>query len=154
VAFLPKEFTGTEERLRVLEFPTDNVAPLVQTEGQVTVGLDPLGVGGVHDGFGGGTDSDGFGQVGLTTVSKRKKTIPHDIGCTLAQDTSTPIELLKTINKKEGRKEQNLRLGNPSDFRSETFNVVLLPLQGSAGDKHGEIAILDTHILDGGSKEL
>lgn len=33
----------------VLELPTNNVAPLVKTKGQISVGADPLGVVRVHD---------------------------------------------------------------------------------------------------------
>lgn len=44
VAFLPEEFSGTEERLRVLEFPSDDRVPLVELEREVSVRVDPLGV--------------------------------------------------------------------------------------------------------------
>lgn len=42
----------------------------------------------------------------------------------------------------------DLRLSNPSNFGSETFNVVLLFLEPSTGDEHGEIAVLNTEFLD------
>lgn len=43
---------------------------------------------------------------------------------------------------------RDLRLSNPSNFGSETFNVVLLFLEPSTGDEHGEIAVLNTEFLD------
>jgi len=70
MAFLPEEFTGTQERLGVFEFPTDDRVPLVEFEREVTVGFDPFGVVRVHDGFRGGTNSNGFFEVGFS--SKRK----------------------------------------------------------------------------------
>jgi hypothetical protein len=42
-----------------------NVVPLVELEGQVPVGLDPLGVGGVHHRLAGGADGDGFSQLAV-----------------------------------------------------------------------------------------
>ena len=39
-----------------------DVVPLVELDGQVSVGLDPLGVGRVHDGLAGGTNCDGLRQ--------------------------------------------------------------------------------------------
>lgn len=59
MSFLPQELAGTEERGRLLGFPAHDVVPLVQAQGQVTVGANPLGVVWVHDGFGGGTHGDG-----------------------------------------------------------------------------------------------
>lgn len=43
---------------------------------------------------------------------------------------------------------RDLRLGNPSNFGSETFNVVLLFLEPSTRDEHGEVAVLNTELLD------
>lgn len=66
--YLPQEFTGTNERSGVLELPTDNIGPLVQTEGQVTVTTDPTSVScmllftqwhtRIHDSLRSGTNSD------------------------------------------------------------------------------------------------
>ena len=42
-----------------------DVVPLVELDWQVSVGLDPLGVGRVHDGLAGGTNRDGLGKLGL-----------------------------------------------------------------------------------------
>lgn len=44
VAFLPEELSGTEERLRVLEFPSNDRVPLVELEREVSVRVDPLGI--------------------------------------------------------------------------------------------------------------
>ena len=57
VAFLPEEFGGAEEEAGA-HFPAHDVAPLVDQEGQVAVGLDPLGVHVADDGFGGGADDE------------------------------------------------------------------------------------------------
>lgn len=70
VTFLPKEFTGSEEGLGVFEFPADDGVPLIEFEREVAVGADPFGVVGVHDGFGGGTDGDGFFEVGLAAFGE------------------------------------------------------------------------------------
>lgn len=43
---------------------------------------------------------------------------------------------------------RDLRLGNPSDFGGETLNVVLLLLEPSARNEHGEVTILNTELLD------
>ena len=42
-----------------------NVAPLVESEGQVSVRLDPLGVRRVHDCLAGGADGDWLSKLGL-----------------------------------------------------------------------------------------
>lgn len=60
VAFLPEKLAGTEEGLRMLEFPADDRVPLVKFERKIAVGTDPFGVVGVHDGFGGGPDRNMF----------------------------------------------------------------------------------------------
>lgn len=65
MTLLPKEFSGSNEGGGVLELPSDDVGPLVQLEGKVTVTLDPLGIGVVHDGFGGGSDSNGLLELGV-----------------------------------------------------------------------------------------
>ena len=39
-------------------------------------------------------------------------------------------------------------LGHPSDFRSETFDVILLFVEGCLGHKHGEVDILHTNLLE------
>lgn len=39
-------------------------------------------------------------------------------------------------------------LGHPSDLGGETLDVVLLLFQSSGRDEHGEVAVLDTDLLD------
>lgn len=106
VTFLPEELSSTDERSRVLEFPSHDVGPLVNEHGQVSVRVDPLGIGGVHDSLGSRSDSDGFLHLTLT------------------------------------------RLGDPSDFRGEAFNVLLFFVEGSFSDEHGEVSVLDTESLE------
>ena len=60
VALLPKEFSCSEERGRVFEFPSDNVGPLIKKDRKVSVTLNPLRKGGVHDGFTSGSDCHRF----------------------------------------------------------------------------------------------
>ena len=48
VTLLPEELSGPEEGLGVFELPSHDVTPLVQLDGQVTVGLYPGRVGRVH----------------------------------------------------------------------------------------------------------
>ena len=47
MAFLPQEFTCTQKGRGVLEFPTHHIGPLIELEGQVTMRLNPVGIGGV-----------------------------------------------------------------------------------------------------------
>lgn len=91
VAFLPEEFSGTEERLRILEFPSDDRVPLIELEGEISVRVDPFGIvwrqirsidclfaffdaqvkkqlTRVHDGFGSRSDSNVLFEVGRTTI--------------------------------------------------------------------------------------
>lgn len=44
VALLPQELASTEERLWVLELPTDDAVPLIELQWKVTVALNPLGI--------------------------------------------------------------------------------------------------------------
>jgi hypothetical protein len=39
-------------------------------------------------------------------------------------------------------------LGHPSDLGGETLDVVLFLFQTSGRDEHGEVAVLDTDLLD------
>jgi hypothetical protein len=58
MTFLPKEFSSSNEGSRVLEFPSDNVSPLIKAKGKISVRVNPFGVTRVHDGFTCGSDSD------------------------------------------------------------------------------------------------
>lgn len=51
MALLPKELSGSDKRSRVFKLPTNNVSPLVELEGQVSMGFNPISVGWVHNGF-------------------------------------------------------------------------------------------------------
>lgn len=44
VSFLPEEFACAEERLRVLELPSDDAVPLIQFQRKVAMTLDPFRV--------------------------------------------------------------------------------------------------------------
>ena len=48
------------------KFLPDDVVPLVEPEGEISVALDPLCVSRVHDGLASGPDGNGFGQLGVT----------------------------------------------------------------------------------------
>jgi len=49
----------------VLEFPADDIGPLVDFKRQISVRLDPLGISRLHDGFRRGPDGDVFRQFRL-----------------------------------------------------------------------------------------
>ena len=72
---LPEELTSANERRRVLELPSNDVGPLVEEQGQVTVRPDPLGVGRVHDCLGGRPDRDGLRHLALSRLGN-----PSDLG--------------------------------------------------------------------------
>ena len=42
VAFLPKELTSSNERCGVLELPSHHIGPLIQKQGEITMGSDPF----------------------------------------------------------------------------------------------------------------
>ncbi len=69
VTFLPEEFPGSNEGSWVLEFPSHDVGPLIQLQGQVTVASDPLLEGWVHDRLTGWTNSDWFSKVTTSALS-------------------------------------------------------------------------------------
>ena len=57
VPFLPQKLAGTEERAGGL-FPAHDVRPLVYENGQIAVGLQPLGIHFADDGLAGRTDHE------------------------------------------------------------------------------------------------
>ena len=59
VAFLPEELGRSQEESRA-HFPAHHVAPLVDEDGEVAVGLEPLVVHVADDGFAGGADDEGL----------------------------------------------------------------------------------------------
>ena len=62
-AHLPQELAAADEGRGVLELPAHHVGPLVQSQRQVAVAADPLGVVGVHDLRCGGCVGGGGRQV-------------------------------------------------------------------------------------------
>lgn len=63
VAFLPQELPSSNEGRGVLELPPNDISPLVEENGKVSVTLNPPSVGRVHDSFTGGPNGDRFGEV-------------------------------------------------------------------------------------------
>ena len=66
MAFLPKELSGSNEGSGVLELPSDDVGPLIQFQGKVSMTLDPIGVCWIHDGLAGRTNGNWFSEVALS----------------------------------------------------------------------------------------
>ncbi len=64
MAFLPQELPGSNERSRVLEFPSHYVGPLVHAKRKVSVRSNPLGKTGIHNSLTSRSDGDGLGQIG------------------------------------------------------------------------------------------
>lgn len=58
VPFLPEEFSRPKERLRMLEFPSDNGVPLIESKGEIPVAPYPFCIIGVHYCFRSWTDGD------------------------------------------------------------------------------------------------
>lgn len=57
-------------------------------------------------------------------------------------------ELAKFSRDAQGDGLSDSRLSDPCDLGSETLNVVLLLLESAGGDKHGEVGVLDTELLN------
>ena len=68
VALLPEKFARSNEGRGMLEFPANDVRPLVEQQRQVTIRVDPLCKARVHDGFTRGADSDRLGKFTLATL--------------------------------------------------------------------------------------
>jgi hypothetical protein len=67
VALLPEELSCADKGGWVFKLPSDNVGPLVEQEGQITMAVDPLRKTRVHNGLRSGSDRNRFGKIGLTT---------------------------------------------------------------------------------------
>ena len=65
MTLLPKELSSSNERCWMLEFPSDDVRPLVHSERQVSVRTDPPREGWIHDGLGGWTNSNWLVELRL-----------------------------------------------------------------------------------------
>mmetsp|Transcript_36659 Transcript_36659/g.77819 ORF Transcript_36659/g.77819 Transcript_36659/m.77819 type:complete len:307 (+) Transcript_36659:821-1741(+) len=63
VPFLPQELARADKRSGLLELPTHHRGPLVQLQGKVAVGPNPLGERGVHDGLRGRANSNGLSHL-------------------------------------------------------------------------------------------
>jgi hypothetical protein len=66
VPFLPEELSGSDEGSGVFELPSDNVGPLVEFEGQISVTLDPVSVGRIHNSFAGRPDGNGLSKIAFS----------------------------------------------------------------------------------------
>ena len=60
MTFLPKELSCPNERSGMLELPSDDIGPLIQEHRQVSMRVDPLSKGWVHDSLTGGTNCNGL----------------------------------------------------------------------------------------------
>lgn len=69
MTFLPKEFACANKRSRVLEFPTNNICPLVQFQRQISMRLNPLSETRVHNSLTSRPDSNWLSQIALATLS-------------------------------------------------------------------------------------
>ena len=52
----------------MFEFPADDVAPLIQSQGEISVTSDPLGVRRIHDCFRSWSNSDRLSELRLTCL--------------------------------------------------------------------------------------
>jgi hypothetical protein len=69
VTLLPEELARSNEGRGMLEFPANDVRPLVEQQRQVTIRVDPLCKARVHYGFTRGADSDRLRKFTLATLS-------------------------------------------------------------------------------------
>jgi hypothetical protein len=69
VALLPEKLARSNEGRGMLEFPANDVRPLVEQQRQVTIRVDPLCKARVHYGFTRGADSDRLRKFTLATLS-------------------------------------------------------------------------------------
>lgn len=122
---------------RVAEFPSDNIAPLVKLQRQVTVSPYPFAVVRVHHCLTSWTNSNWDFQVGFTRLCNPSNLKKH----------SNLLNQSLIVTKKN---LQDLRY---THLWGESFDVVLLLLQDSRRYKQREIAILDLHFLDFRIKE-
>jgi hypothetical protein len=83
VALLPQELSGSEERLRVLELPSDDRVPLVELEREVSVRVDPLGI--VYRELGASSESPSLqgymtvSEVGRIAIGSSRSDLPLDV---------------------------------------------------------------------------
>ena len=63
VTFLPQKFTCSNEWSRVLELPSDDVSPLIEFKRKISMTLNPVCVGRIHNGLASGSNSDWFSKI-------------------------------------------------------------------------------------------
>mmetsp|Transcript_7028 Transcript_7028/g.10377 ORF Transcript_7028/g.10377 Transcript_7028/m.10377 type:complete len:242 (+) Transcript_7028:782-1507(+) len=66
VTLLPQKLSTSQKWSRILEFPSHNITPLIKFQWQISVGLNPIREGWIHDGLTGGTDSNGLGKLTIS----------------------------------------------------------------------------------------
>ena len=110
MTLLPQELARADERRRVLELPTNDVRPLVQTDRQVTMSTNPTSV-----------------RCLLSLLDK-----PTGIDDRLRSGTNSHglLKLRTTVAR------------HPRHLGSESLHVLLLLLQSTTRNKHGEVRIL------------
>ena len=72
VSLLPVELQGSKEELGA-KLPANDAVPLVDQNGKITIGLDPLRIGVTDDGFGSRTDYQGFLEFFPAAVSNDRQ---------------------------------------------------------------------------------
>lgn len=127
MAFLPQELARAQERLWVLELPSNDVVPLIELVGQVAVRLNPLGERRIHASLARRTDGDVLGQV-----TRARFGHPGDLD---KRDGST----IARFSTRADRKCQ-------SNLRREIIDVVLFAFEGTARDENGKVTILDSQL--------
>jgi hypothetical protein len=96
---------------RIFKLPANNVTPLVKTERQVTMRLNPFSIRRVHDRFRCRTNSNRFREIRLTTTQKINNKTPQKI----------KISKYRRLKKKgEGRLEERTR-GSPKRLRERNL---------------------------------
>ncbi len=112
VALLPEELGGAQEQAGA-HFPAHDVAPLVDQDRQVAVGLDPAGERGADDGLGGRAHDQRLFQLALGVGHQTTLAIVH-----------------QTV------------MGDHRAFLGEAFDVLGLLLKERLGDEQREVGIL------------
>jgi len=67
MAFLPEEFSSADERSRMFELPSNDISPLVKEHRQVSMRVNPLSVGRVHDSLRSRSDGNRLSHFTLST---------------------------------------------------------------------------------------
>ena len=105
VAFLPEELGGAQEKTRA-HLPAYHVGPLVNQDGQITVGLYPLRIGLADDGLGGRADNEWLFQFAgrdELTIGARLEARVRDDGTFLGEAIHVCGFLLDIADRNEER---------------------------------------------------